>query len=55
MGGGGSQKTNIGGDCLKREDLGSLSIYEGFDKKEGVLFLMGGRVDTLMHTMLQNW
>ena len=42
----------VGGDCLKKGELGQfVDLSGGLSKKEGVVFLRGG-VDTPMSTMI---
>ena len=53
MGEGDSRKTNREGKLPKKEGFGQFADSRGkgvLDKKEGVVFLRGGGVDTPMNT-----
>ena len=52
-GGRGHKKTIQRGDCLKRECSNSLQFEEGKFARQMDWCFQGGRVDTLVHTMVQ--
>ena len=51
LGGQVHKKTIDRGSCLKRGMTGQFKDLRGVYKKEGVVFLRGGGIDSLMHTM----